>query len=222
MDPYYSDDLVTIYHGDCREILPAVSYDSVVTDPPYGVNQEYKPHGRSTGIRAAWDAEVPYDLIGSFGNCPVVWMGAAIRIREALQEFDPPPERHLIWAPRFTMSLSSNNGIAYRYHFIHTWRLPKQSRTVHDVFTDPTECGNWWDHQATKPLSLMTRLVALTEGSVLDPFMGSGTTLRAAKDLGRQAIGIEIDESYCEIAATRMSQEVLVVPAMHPPQELAL
>ena len=140
----------------------------------------------------------------------------------AILEFDPPPDRCLIWAPRFTLSLSASNGIAYRYHLIHTWRLPKQTRTVHDVFTDSTECGNWWDHQATKPLTLMRRLVDLTEATVCDPFMGSGTTLRAAKDLGRPAVGIELDESYCEIAAKRMSQGVLIVPDAYSPQELAL
>ena len=222
MDAYYSDDSVTIYHGDCRDILPALRYDSVVTDPPYGVNQEYRPHGQSTGIRADWDATVPYELLPSFGDVPVVWMGAATKMREAVLEFDPPPDRCLIWTPRFTLSVSASNGIAHRYHLIHTWRLPKQTPTVHDVFTDPTECGNWWSHQATKPLNLMRRLVALTEATVCDPFMGSGTTLRAAKDLGRKAVGIELDESYCEIAAKRMSQGVLAVPAIHPPQELAL
>ena len=64
-------------------------------------------------------------------------------------------------------------------------------------------------HPTQKPLPLMQWCVAFTSGTVLDPFMGSGTTLRAAKDLGRKAIGVEIEERYCEIAAQRLSQQVL-------------
>ena len=99
--------------------------------------------------------------------------------------------------------------MAYRYHPIYTRNLPQQSPTIHDVFVDMTECGNWWAHLATKPLSLMIRLVDITSGIVLDPFMGSGTTLVAAKRLGRKAIGIEIEEKYCEIAVKRLAQAEL-------------
>lgn len=209
MTPYYDDGTVTIYHGDCRELLPNIECDSVVTDPPYGINAEYRPHGQSSGLHASWDAVVPYALLSEFASQAVLWFGAASKMGEAFSSFDPTPERVLVWAPRFTLSMSSKGGIAYRYHPIYAWRLPKHSPTTHDVFTDNTECGNWWVHQATKPVTLMRRLVNLTDGTVLDPFMGSGTTLRAAKDLGRKAIGIELEERYCEIAAKRLAQEVL-------------
>lgn len=69
-------------------------------------------------------------------------------------------------------------------------------------------------HPTTKPLGLVSRFVSLFSEAgetILDPFMGSGTTLRAAKDLGRKAIGIEIEERYCEIAARRLEQEVLAL-----------
>ena len=215
-DPYYEEDGITIYHGDCRELLgddeqgaPLLAYDAVVTDPPYGVNAEYRPHGKSSGVRAEWDDRVPFELLAAFADVPVLWFGASPALVESCRSFSPPPDRVLVWAPKFTLSMVAKGGIAYRWHAIYAWRLPKQSPAVHDVLTDSTECGNWWDHQATKPLSLMTRLVAMTPGTVLDPFMGSGTTLRAAKDLGRRAIGIELEERYCEIAATRLAQGVL-------------
>lgn len=217
MKPYYSDDAVTIYHGDCRKVLPSLAWDSVVTDPPYGVKAEYRPHGKSSGVKASWDDFVPYELLDEFGAVPVLWFGAAPMMAEAFARFSPTPDRTLMWTPKFTLSMVAKGGIAYRYHPIYAWNLPKQSPAVHDVLTDPTECGNWWVHQATKPVKLMRRLVAMTDGIVLDPFMGSGTTLRAAKDLGRSAIGVEVDERYCEIAAKRMAQEVLDFTA--DPQE---
>jgi len=122
MKPYYQDDYCTIYHGDCREILPSLpKVDLVLTDPPYG--WKTKLYGDSSNTRS---------------------------------------------------------------------RLTK----VH-----PTQ----------KPVALMAWCISIAKNPplILDPFMGSGTTLRAAKDLGRKAIGIEIEEKYCEIAAKRLAQGVL-------------
>jgi len=81
------------------------------------------------------------------------------------------------------------------------------------VYPGLTGCVEATGHPTQKSERLMRRLVNLTTGTVLDPFMGSGTTLRAAKDLGRKAIGIEVDEAWCEIAARRMAQEVLPLEA---------
>lgn len=102
------------------------------------------------------------------------------------------------YGPRPTMNPRGDQGSAAR--FFYTAKASPAER-------------NGSDHPTIKPLKLMEYLCVLTKtptgGIVLDPFMGSGTTLRASKDLGRKAIGIEIEEKYCEIAARRMSQEVL-------------
>ena len=209
MTPYYQDSHVTIYHGDNGDVMEHIRWDAVVTDPPYGINATHRPHGASDGEVVVWDAVVPFHILQQFGEVPVIWFGGAPNLVDTIRQFSPPPDRMLIWAPKFTLGLSAKGGIAYRYHPIYTWRLPTQKPAVHDVLTDSTECGNWWDHPATKPVDLMRRLVGLTAGTVLDPYMGSGTTLRAAKDLGRKSVGIELDERYCEVAARRMSQEVL-------------
>lgn len=199
MEPYYKDDYATIYHGDCREVLPLIAADAVITDPPYGVEV------------ASWDATVPYRLLPdllAFG--PVIWFGSAARFYIDVAAFPVTPERVCIWTPKFTLSRTRAHGMAYRFHPVYLWNIPaKHNGPKWDVWDHATECGNDWFHNCTKPLKLMSELVQLTTGTILDPFMGSGTTLRAAKDSARHAIGIEIEEKYCEIAAKRLRQEVL-------------
>jgi len=205
MKPYYEHNGITIYHGDCREVLPTLDpVDLILTDPPYGVNV------------AEWDAEVPYPILPLLlSKCsgPVLWFGSASRLAEDLASFSPTPDRTLIWAPKFRLGKIAKSGIAYRYHPIHTWRIAERNDgPVWDVLDDSTEGHQWWFHPGTKPLSLMQKLVGFAKSgtTILDPFLGSGTTLVAAKLLGRKAIGIEIEERYCGIAAKRLQQEVLL------------
>jgi DNA modification methylase len=200
--PYYEEEGIVIYNADCRDILPHLpKVDLVLTDPPYGVDA------------AAWDGSVPYELLDSFiAHGSVAWFGAATKLWEAGDSFSPRPDRVMIWGPRFSLSKTMANGMAYRWHPIYLWNIPKDHEgPTWDIIDDPTECGNWWVHNCTKPFTLMRKLAAFCpqQGTILDPFMGSGTTLRAAKDLGRKAIGIEIEEKYCEIAVKRLAQEVL-------------
>ena len=209
MTPYYQDELVTIWHGDCRDLLPSIEADVIVTDPPYGIGATYRAHGGSGGDVLAWDAEYPHSVINeAVTRGPVVSFGAAQMIARELAAFEVTP-RLAIWAPSFRLGMSAKDHMAYRYTPVYLWGVAPKEGTVRDVFTEPTEAGNRWVHPASKPVRLMIALCALTSGTILDPFMGSGTTLVAAKSLNRHAIGIEIDERYCEIAATRCSQGVL-------------
>ena len=206
MKPYYEDDYVTLYYGDCRELLPDIEADAVVMDPPYGM-----------GV-ADWDGSTPYDLINAIvASVPgtALSFGAGARLSDDLPAYEPRPDRVLVWAPKFRLGKSAANGIAYRWHPIFCWRLPKShvGGPVWDVLDHGTEGHQFWFHPGTKPVSLMRQLMPLTEGTIFDPFAGSGSTLIAAKSLNRKAIGIEIEERYCEVAATRLRQEVLGLDA---------
>lgn len=204
MTPYYQDDWVTIYHGDCREILPALpKVDLVLTDPPYGIGRLMKG-GRNTGHwnqlseGNPWDMETP-DLSEILNKSEhlVIWGGNYFAL--------PPSRCWLAWVKLNAVPTQSYMELAW---------------TNIDA---PARCFEWAsggaykrEHPTQKPLELMTWCINHIDGYIkkfaepfiLDPFMGSGTTLRAAKDLNRKAIGIEIEEKYCEIAAKRMQQEV--------------
>lgn len=216
-EPYYQRDGITLYYGDCLEMLPemeAGSVDAVVTDPPYGVDI------------AAWDCRVPHELCYEFHRIargPIVWFGAAPQHRNDLLAFDPPPQRVVVWSPRFTLSHTCAHGMAYRWHPVYCWRVPQRHNGPSwDVWDYPTECGNWWKHSCTKPESMMRDVVQFASGTVLDPFTGSGTTAIACIRTGRRFIGIEIEEKYCEIAAKRIERELAqpLLPCIEKPEPI--
>jgi site-specific DNA-methyltransferase (adenine-specific) len=195
MKPYYSDGSCVIYHGDCREILPTLpKVDLVLTDPPYGVG------------KAQWDGVAPtWWLNKCMDLAPSVM--ATIGIAEAFSY--PRP----LWIASYSYPsgfVAAPGGGFNAWTPVFIWgsnRLRIDSKQFPPVASERVE-----GHPCPKPMAPWKWLVASasTPGStILDPFMGSGTTLRAAKDLGRKAIGIEIEERYCEIAAKRLAQEVL-------------
>lgn len=227
MKPYYDDGRVVIYHGDCREMLSSIAADLVVTDPPYGIRQ------------AHWDATVPLKWwdgmpkrLGEagaayvFGNAltlsqfQVHWeeRGTAWKGRIAWV-YDSGPRNAKAWTTKHEDCLfwAGSEHVASIPTELSKWRDPRwgEDRFLGDVWAVPRVQGNdgvRTEHPTQKPLDLMKIPIraSSSEGhTILDPFMGSGTTLRAAKDLGRKAIGIEMEERYCEIAAKRLGQEVL-------------
>lgn len=197
MTPYYQDDLVTLYHGDCRDLLPSVEADVVVTDPPYGLSFR----------DAMWDAERPDWLPEARRLARVVVFTTA----PLTMFLYPEPDWVACWARPASNSRTPTGGFNHWTPVLIYGRVkfPTDLLSLHAI---ANASEDWIDHPTPKPVKLMTWLVehsSFPTDTVLDPFAGSGTTLVAAKNLGRRAIGIEIEERYCELAAKRCSQEVL-------------
>ena len=199
MNPYYSENGITIYHGDCREILPHLEpVDLVLTDPPYGIGD------RMQG--GTWGSAEKYADFRRWDVAPSA---------ELLAEVIGKGRQAIVWGANYFRMLPSRCWLA--------WDKQNAVRTMADVefawtnLDRPAKRFSWpvgvhaHGHPTEKPLELIKWAIeeSRTSGTILDPFMGSGTTLRAAKDLGRKAIGIEIEERYCEIAVNRLRQEVL-------------
>lgn len=206
MKQYYQDAGMEIYNCDCRELLGTLgSVDLVIADPPYGM-------GFVSNYRT-----VKHDAIEEDISAPVLTVRKFIDVaRFAAYVFCrwdnlgelPVPASLVAWVKNnWSMGdLQHEHGRQWEACAFYPKGAHKFIKRIPDVIcADRT--GNEY-HPTQKPVALIKALIACNEGEmILDPFMGSGTTLRAAKDLGRKAIGIEISEKYCEIAAKRLSQE---------------
>jgi DNA modification methylase len=211
--PYYSDDSVTIYHGDCRGVLPTLApLDLIVTDPPYGVGYSYGAGtDDSPEMHWAWFTDVLALMRASARQVVFTHRQEAVR---RLTDWD-----HLcMWHKPFNLTYSIRGWHAkWEPIFVYGGVVTRGAKDggrpgAHDSWTfSYSTVPNEHGHPAEKPLQLMQRIVSTFSGDVCDPFVGSGTTLVAAKNLGRKAVGIEIEERFCEIAAKRCSQEVLAL-----------
>jgi len=224
MKPYYEHAGITIYHGDCREVLPSIEFDVVVTDPPYGVLEpgDFNPRvrddrGASHGL--VRDTYLSYvDTYDNFVGTVVPALNLAILASKRAAVFTGPHIQEQAKAKAIGgIYCAAGCG---RHHWGFKTFLPVlfygNAPNLHlgckpnTIQSTATAHGDV-DHPCPKPLSWMRWLVSLASletETILDPFCGSGTTLEACKILGRCAIGIEIEEQYCEIAAKRLSQEV--------------
>lgn len=205
MKPYYQHAGITIYHGDCREILPQLSGGVVITDPPYGNGTDYSLFDDSQSNLAV--------LMGEVMPLIVSRERAGLTCGVANTHLYPRPSWILAW---FTPAGAGSGPWGFC-----CWQpvlvygkdpyLREGAGRRPDAFV-ATETAEANGHPCPKPIGvwkwLLKRLSPNPAETIIDPFMGSGTTLRAAKDMDRQAIGIEINEKYCEIAANRLSQEV--------------
>lgn len=214
MTPYYDDGQCVIYHGDCREIDAwDIAGGVMVTDPPYGMAHR---SGKS----------------GAFGDCRIVGDETPDTRDEVLAKWSPRPalvfgrwsvpkpfgtKATLIWDKGDLIGMGDLSlpwgPSTEEIYVLGTGFVGKRGRSVlrYQGIGPYQQARGERVHPTQKPISVLLDLISKCPplATIVDPFMGSGTTLRAAKDLGRTAIGVEIEERYCEIAANRLAQEVL-------------
>lgn len=217
MKPYYEHGGITIYHGDCREILPQLPpCDLVLTDPPYGIDRANGMGGKGydgfgNGIQRQprryegdWDVKPNDELLRlamRAGKYAIVWGG------NYFTDSLPIGQKWLVWDKQQTMPSYSDVELAWT----NLGGVALKMFRFCGAGLMAVEKDRW--HPTQKPIALMQWCIKQCPywdiaNLVIDPFMGSGSTLVAAKNLYRKAIGIEIEEKYCEIAAKRLSQEV--------------
>jgi site-specific DNA-methyltransferase (adenine-specific) len=210
--PYYADEHVTLYHGDCRELLPSIEADVVVTDPPYGV--AWSQHGGGKmGVKCLppiandTDTSARDAVLVLWAPRPAVVFGSF---------YAPPPAgvvqvlvHHKVPPAGVVGSTTGFRRDAEPVYLLGKW--PLRNAHASSVLSSRVRLSALVEqHPHGKPVDVLAALIlAAPTGTILDPFAGSGTTLVAAKSLGRKAVGIEIDERYCEVAANRCRQEVL-------------
>ena len=203
--PYFSNELCTIYHGDCREILPILpSVDLVLTDPPYGMNFQSN-YRLKKHKKIANDNQLPLDMI-------YLAMSKATRAAYFFCRWDnipqmPPPTSVIAWVKNnWSMGdLKHEHGRQWEACCFY----PKENHEFIKRIPDVINCVKTKNelHPTEKPIPLLTEIISSNVcETVLDPFMGSGTTLRAAMNMKKKCIGIELEEKYCEVAVKRLSQ----------------
>ncbi len=211
-DPYYDKDGITIYNADCRQVLPFLpQFDLLLTDPPYGIGADNRKQvlSRENVARAKdygesnWDSKPPerwlFDSIQSEKS--IVWGGNYFGL--------PSSSCWLVWDKENGENDFADCELAWtnlskavrKFKWRWAGMLQEKGGSKKDIRQHPTQ----------KPEALMIWCLkqAGEVETILDPFMGSGTTLVAAKQEGKKAVGIELEETYCEIAVQRLAQNVL-------------
>lgn len=225
MKPYYENDLIRLFHGDAREVLPQVEKGLVITDPPYNVGYHYAKY------TDRMESEAYHAMLREVCPLPCViihYMEDLVALSWTLEEI---PEKVVAWVyPSNTAR--QWRGIAWwgcKPDFTkegQDYKNPKDKRIAKLIEAGKrARLYDWWEinqvknvgaektaHPCQIPLQLMARILKITDSElVIDPFAGSGTTLLAAQQAGRKAVGVEMDEHYCEIIANRLNAEALVL-----------
>jgi site-specific DNA-methyltransferase (adenine-specific) len=209
--PYYSEDGITLYCGDCRDILPEFpdkSFDLCLTDPPY-------PNDTRFANNFSWSDLKQFSRVLFDSVEPGTWLIVDFMRRDVYDWIDSFPE----WEFRDMLCAFVINSMARCQfgvdRFTPSLVFAKGNPKVKKIWSNVVQvtrgnASNWWGHPSEKYLDAYSTYISmLSETVVLDPFCGSGTTLVAAKQLGRKAVGIEISEKYCEIAVKRLAQREL-------------
>lgn len=218
--PYYSEPGITIYCGDSMQLLPELQAEVCLTDPPYGVGWQsnwrkdtFDKIKGDEAVNTEWIKLLDAKSIYCFSKWTVLqkWVDAfeaiPIKVRDVLvwDKKSHGAGDLNSWAPCYELiifaSVYSPKLLGERsQNVLRHWRV--------DAGATGMSTGKLLSHPAEKPVELMTAIIQKHDGSVIDPFMGSGSVARACKDLGRKFIGIELEEKYCEIAVKRLQQEV--------------
>lgn len=203
--PYFADDAVTIYHGDCRQIVPTLGrFDLLLTAPPYGINADRDRKSQKYGWVdygcSGWDKEKPeqstLEMLIAHSGKAIIWGGNYFELA--------PRMGWLVWDKGQREFSLADGELA--------WTSENRALRIFN-YARSKATSEGMEHPTQKPLPLMAWCIGLAGDvqTILDPYAGSGTTGRAAKDLGKRAVLIEREERYCEIAAKRMCQQVLAL-----------
>lgn len=191
----------TLYHGDCREILPTLpKVDAVVTDPPYGINHARDRNSEKDGWVdypcSGWDKErPPADVFASMlsrSDAQIIWGG------NYFTDYLPPTMQWLVW------DKGQRNFSLADCEF--AWSSQRKAARIFD-YPRSRALQDGKQHATQKPIALMEWCIDMLghPQTILDPFMGSGTTGVACANLGRKFIGIEIERKYFDIACERIA-----------------
>lgn len=221
--PYYEDDLVTLYHGDCREVTEWLEADVLVTDPPYGIDgalsASHKGKKPAAGFAPVHDRAVTWDATLEARDAAIALWGETkpAAVFASPKRIDSPP-----FAPRQVPLIWDKGELVGMGDLTFPWRINYELIYVRGDFAGrrtstavlrynlSNKAASREGHPTPKPIGLTSELIIKAPAGVIaDPFTGSGSTLVAAKHEGRCAIGVELDERYCEIAARRLSQDTL-------------
>lgn len=206
--PYYADDLVTLYHGDCLTERTWLDAEVLVTDPPYGI-------GYDTGARR--QDSTPRTIHGD-GDTKArdralsLWAPKPALVFGSWRQERPMCTRMLlVWDTKGALGMG-DLSIPWKpaHQEIYVIGGPFTGPRTSDVLVCPpvqATAANGRLHINQKPVALMHELIGKTLGDIADPFAGSGSTLVAARQMGRRAIGVEIDEAHCEVIAKRLERE---------------
>lgn len=206
--PYYQDDYVTLYHGDCLEITEWLSADTLIFDPPYGIawrkntNKAAKSYAHA-GIANDGSTAVRDTALALWGDKPSATFGS-------WRATFPPFRQVLVWRKPVDAGLvGSVTGWRNDTELVFLaggW--PKRNAFASSVIeSDGTMHAYLSGHPHSKPVPVMQALIENAPGVIADPTSGGGATLVAASSLGRRAIGVELEERYCELIAKRLSQQ---------------
>ena len=215
MKPYYQDDLVTLFHGDCLQVTEWLEADVLVTDPPYGVEWKAGALNDKKAVRdvsvqsiaADEDTVVRDKALAAWGTKPSVIFGSW---RKPLAK---QPSHRLIWH-----KAGRQPGITSAPFFPNDeeiwlsgtgWQGSPPLATVITTTEQRGKQPKLIGHPTPKPVSLMELVISrCPEGVIAEPFAGSGATVLACRNLNRKVIAVELEEQYCELIVSRLSQQV--------------